>query len=410
MREYINWIIDVSKTNYVNSRFKELNTNTTWNELPILVKLVYLDENIDNYPIDEQYEIERFIRESQSDVDFNEPSKVVARIVQIIDYIIEKFPYHEFEARSVLVLKFKEIVLKDSFLGKNPSVTKPIDEYLMKKLEIIKNLKENHIYDEREGEQADIDYFNQLKTQYDELFPKFQSFASSNEYEYNEEVIKIYIHLFIETPNLEKSNIENFVPNTLPYLKAQLKRITSNKKFRISEILEIIHALDHKLIELRERLDSSKRILSNLDPKRYYAVKSNIMHIYFKEKSISNLEALIKYVKKNYYNNRSKLVFPDKFEDTITDLKRFKKIIEELKIRTILNKDENGNYKWNLKANELGSFLLSLEKNSLLKEPIRNNHEKYSNLICAYFNVSFTPRALQNSKKLKKFDFIYTLK
>ncbi len=410
MREYINWIIDVSKTNYVNSRFKELNTNTAWNELPILVKLFYLDEYIDNYPIDEQYEIERLIRESQSDVDFNEPSKVVARIVQIIDYIIEKFPYHEFEARSVLVLKFKEIVLKDSFIGKNPSVTKPIDEYLTKKLEIIKTQKENYIFDEREDEQADIDYFNKLKTLHDELFPKFQSLVSSNEYGYNEEIIKIYIHLFIETPNLEKSDSEHYVPNTLPYLKTQLKQITLNKRPNIFAIREIIFALEQKLIELKERLDDSKRILSDLNPKRYYAVKSNIMHIYFKEKSIINLEALIKYVNKNYYENRSKLVFPDKFEDTITDLKTFKKIIEELKIRTILDKDENGNYKWNLKANELGSFLLSLEKNSLLKEDIRNNHIKYSYLICAYFNVSFTPRALQNSKKSKKFEFISNLK
>jgi len=413
MKLIIDWALTKIPKRFDILSFSELCKDKEWISLPSLMKLSFIEKNIQQYIFEDHYIIGKYIENIQNSCNDTEPKKMAKRIYDTINYVIEQFENHAVDERINTITTAQELLLQNLVDGKDHETIKYVDYYLKQRLDIVRNQKENLIYDERKGEQADSDYFNTLKDIYEEVFPKFLLIVSSNEFEYNEEVIKMYLHLFIETPNLEKSNSECYVPNTLPYLKAQLKKITSNRKLRISAILEIIFALDCKLIELRERLDSSKRILLNLDPKRYYAVKSNQMHIFFKEKSIGNIEALIKYVKKNFHDNRSKLVFPDRFEDTITDLKKFKKIIEELKLRSILTKNEKGLYVWRLKAWELGSLMEYLEQNSLLNIPLKSNHTNYSNLFCAYFNVKFTPRALlktMDSPKTKKFDFISSLK
>lgn len=408
MREYINWIIDVSKTNYANSRFKDLNTNTAWNELPILVKLFFLDENLNNYPIDEQGDIEKFIRESQSDVDFNEPSKVVARVIQIIDYVIEKFPYHELEERSMLLLKFKEIVLRDSFIGKNTTVTKSIDDYLTKKLEIIKNQREYSVFDEQKEEMDSIETYEYLKNAYESKKSKLAELIESKDIKFGEDIARLFIDIYLEIPNFTVSNSEKFIPYTFSFIKKRFNDITIKKIISTKSAEDFKQLLKVKEKDLKESLDQILKVKSTMNPHRYYMINRLHMRLHYFEKCLLNTKSLINYINNQHSKNGIKKTLPENFEETILDKRKLKEIIIELKYRGFLNELDN-KYYWKLRSPELVSLLEKLHTIKLLNYSLERNYCFYGKLICSYFNFKFTESSWRPSKistKNNLFQFI----
>lgn len=409
MKEDISWIIEVSKDKYENLTFAELNTNSIWSELPLLVKLIYLDKNIKKYSKEEQPKIEKFINECQKEVDFNEPHKIANRIIQIINYTIDKFPYHESEGRSAIVLKYKERTLIDFYSGKNQVVIKMVDDYLTKKLDIIKSQKDYLVFDERKDESESKETYELLIKSYSIKNQKFSELLNSNDYKLDDQISVLFIDLYFEIPDLTKSNIESFVPYSISFIKKRFNDIVVTKGLNSKSLIDFKYLLSLKEKELKERIDQELKVKSTLDPKRYYVNNRLHMRYHYFENILLNLTTFNNFIQKKYIESNKRKVFPEKFEDIIIDKVRFQNIVKELNTRMFI-KENNQKYYWNYRSPELVSLLEKLFSLTLLKPPLKGNYSNYGRLICKYFNYKFTESSWRPSKNSTKIDLYNFLK
>ncbi|HPQ35697.1 MAG TPA: hypothetical protein PK563_14485 [Tenuifilaceae bacterium] len=393
---------------------QSLENDKVWCKLPKLVKDEFLQRNIRNYTLGDLLLILNMLNKRISDLSMGKKDEIANEIIEVLDYILEGIPCHESELRIAFILKLQEELLMDKISDKNKVILKKVEFYLSEKIKIVHKQKENVFFDERKEEEKSQETYLCLSKSFEENSKKLNHLTSSNNFIFHGLIIKLFIDLYIETPDLSKSNFDSFIPNTLPFLKNRLREIVSINGIRYESLLTFDEQLHSTEKGLKELIDKKRKVLLTLDPRRYYTYNRILMIIHFIEKTLGNLSAFKNYIKKNHINKkRSKPILPEKFMDTITNKELFRKILNEMIATNYVIKESKNKYLWNSRNPELVSFLEKLDEFQLFKYSLKGSYSEYGKLICSHFNQKFLARNFCPSKassKIDLFSFLNNLK